>query len=479
MLPSRTVTAALLATAMLGLWPGHARAHQQLLRAEPADGARVDATPRELRLIFNEAVNLTFTAVTVLRADGDTVRLGELRTHPDSAAVLIVSLEGGLVAGPVTVQWRTASADGHPVRGELTFIVEEGADGLAPDPEAGEAAGSTPAPGVDSLAPRHGPSEGSMAHGFGAGSPGYVLVRWIGFIALLGVFGAVAFALLVLPLARRRHRATLPEALVESARGRAAALGLASALVLVGATLARLYAQSVAMHGGPAGIDGELVRSMLTDTVWGWAWMIQVGAAVIAAAAFAGARRGSGAAWGVAAAAALGLSVTPALSGHPAAMEGAWRTVAIVADAVHVLAAGGWMGTLLVLTVGAIPAALRLEEGRRVDAVATLVRAFSPAALTFAGVLVATGVVATLLHSGSLGALVASDYGRVLLIKLLVFLLVLAAGAWNYLRVQPRLTDAAATRHLRRSAAVELALATVVLLVTAVLVATARPFEGG
>lgn len=469
---------ALLATAMFGLWPGHARAHQQLVRSEPADGARVDAAPRELRLVFAEAVNLTFTAVTVVRADGDTVPLRALRTHPDSASVLIVPLEGALVAGPVTVQWRTASADGHPVRGELTFIVEEGADGLAPDPAAGEAAGGSPAPGEDSLAPVHGPSEGSMADGFGAGSPGYVLVRWIGFIGLLGVFGAAAFALLVLPLARRREGA-LPEELVDSARGRAAAVGLACAVVLVGATLARLYAQSLAMHGGPGGIDWALVGSMLTDTIWGWAWMLQLAAAVTAAAAFEGARRGMGAAWGLAAAAALALSVTPALSGHPAAMEGAWRTVAVLADAVHVVAAGGWMGTLLVLTVGAIPAALRLEEGRRVDAVAALVRAFSPAALTFAGVLVATGVVATLLHSESLGALVASDYGLVLLIKLLVFLLVLAAGAWNYLRVQPRLTDTAGTRHLRRSAAVELALAAVVLLVTAVLVATARPFEGG
>jgi hypothetical protein len=58
-----------------------------------------------------------------------------------------------------------------------------------------------------------------------------------------------------------------------------------------------------------------------------------------------------------------------------------------------------------------------------------------------------------------------------------IFLLVLAAGAYNFRGVLPALGTDDATRHLRRSAGLELSIGAVVLLVTAVLVATARSYE--
>jgi hypothetical protein len=109
--------------------------------------------------------------------------------------------------------------------------------------------------------------------------------------------------------------------------------------------------------------------------------------------------------------------------------------------------------------------------------VGALVRSFSPTALGFAGVLVLTGVFATWLHGGSVGALLGSDYGRLLLLKLGAFALVLAAGAYNFRRVLPTLGEDATTAWLRRSARLELAAGAVVLLITAMLVATARPYE--
>lgn len=135
------------------------------------------------------------------------------------------------------------------------------------------------------------------------------------------------------------------------------------------------------------------------------------------------------------------------------------------------------MGSLLVLLVAGIPAAIRMGPARRGTAVAALVRAFSPTALLFAGLLILTGILATVIHSSSLDALLASRYGTLLFIKPGVFLLVYGTGAYNYLRVLPALGDDTGTRRLRRSAGLELAVGTAVLLVTAVLVATARPYE--
>ena len=104
-----------------------------------------------------------------------------------------------------------------------------------------------------------------------------------------------------------------------------------------------------------------------------------------------------------------------------------------------------------------------------------MVTAFSPRALALAGIVVATGAVGMLLHVGSLTALVNTGYGRMLLVKLGLFGLVLAAGAWNWKRVRPALDRGAPPSRLRRSAALELLLAAAVLLATAVLVALPTP----
>lgn len=179
-----------------------------------------------------------------------------------------------------------------------------------------------------------------------------------------------------------------------------------------------------------------------------------------------------GAPWLLAGVGALALAFAPALSGHAAAVP-RLGPLAILADALHVLAAGGWIGGLLVLVAAGIPAAMRLERDERGPAVAALVNAFSPTALAFAGTLMLTGLFAAWLHMGSVPALWESGYGRTLLVKLGVLSGVFATGAYNWLKVRPALGDELGATRLRRSARVEIAIGALVLLVTAVLVATA------
>jgi putative copper export protein len=216
---------------------------------------------------------------------------------------------------------------------------------------------------------------------------------------------------------------------------------------------------------------------MLARTVWGWGWLLQLGAALAAAAAFALARRGTGAGWAAAALAALGLAFTPALAGHAAAAP-RLTALAVLSDGLHVLGAGGWLGSLVVVLGAGVPAALALGPGRRGAAVAALVDAFSPTALACAGLTAGTGLLAAWLHVGRLAALWGTGYGRTLLVKLAVLSLVAGTGAYNWRRVRPALGDDAGTARLRRSAAAELAVGALVLLATAVLVATPTPVDG-
>ena len=180
--------------------------------------------------------------------------------------------------------------------------------------------------------------------------------------------------------------------------------------------------------------------------------------------------------WILATLAVLALAFTPGLSGHAVATPGL-GPLAVVTDGLHVIGAGGWLGGLLVLIAIGVPVALRLGPEHRGSAVAVLVNAFSPTALFFAGLTVASGVFAAWVHVASVPALWQSAYGRTLLVKIGVLTVVFGTGAYNWLRVRPALGTEAAGSRLRRSAILELAVGAIVLAVTAVLVATPPPAE--
>jgi putative copper export protein len=245
-----------------------------------------------------------------------------------------------------------------------------------------------------------------------------------------------------------------------------------AAVVLAMAAAARLQLQQELLTD-----PSHLVhlQTLAANTEWGRAWILQVASAVaLAAAAWIG-RRGSRAPWMVAAIAAVALAFSPGLGGHAAASPDS-RGIAVVADGLHVLGAAGWLGGLACLLFVGLPAAVHATEGRW-QAIASLVSAFSPVALTCTGIVLLTGVVSAWLRLGAFAPLWTTDYGRVLLVKLVLLVGVAGTGAYNWLRVKPTLGTPAATARLRTSATVELAVGVAVIVATAVLVALPTPLD--
>lgn len=463
----------ILGAAALLLWPTAATGHTRLERSAPSRGDHLAAVPRELRLTFSEAPELAFTRVQLLGSDSATVALGELRI--DSVRTVVAPIRGQLVAGTYTVVWQIAGADGHPIRGRYSFTIAPGAQGLATSEAHGEPAGNVTAPGASPPPPaHHDPTSMPESEGFDAESPLYVVIRWITFGALLVVIGAVAFRNVVLAILRQRSHPASGSALIEPAENRAARLGLTAAIALGAVALARLLAQSYAMHGPSDTLDSELVGAMLSRTVWGWGWLLQLLGVVVALAGFALARRGRRGGWIVATLGTTVLAFTPGLSGHAASVP-RLTGLSIFADGLHVIGAGGWLGSLLVVLLAGIPAGLALPAPERNRSVADLVNAFSPTALAFAALAAVTGVFAAWTHLGSVSDLWQSQYGLVLLLKLGILTGVIATGAFNWRRVRPGLGDDVGSRRIKRSATAELAIAALVLLVTAILVATPTP----
>lgn len=449
-------TRALATGAAVLLVPALLFAHTVLRRSEPANGAALSAAPRVIRLTFSEAPQLSFTRVELTGPDSIPVALSPLRTAaPDSAAVIVADVIGPLVAGPHRIRWQVTSADGHPVRGTVAFRITEDAIGLsvpvaAVPPDTNAAAGPPPIAETQ----------------LGVASWPYAVIRLAGYAAIIVIVGAVVFALIVAPATRHRVP-DLDPSFVPQARRLAARTALVATVVLAVALAARLVAQSYAVRGSPpdTGFVMHVVR-----TPWGLGFLLHAAAVIVLLFAFA---RTHSASWRLAALAVIALGVGTALSGH-AVSTGRWTVTAVVSDSVHIIAAGGWLGALLLILAAGVPATARMEPLGRDLTLRAMVHAFSPMALAFAGALAVTGVIAAVLHLGGWGALTGSDYGRLLLLKIGGIVLVLAAGAYNWLRVRPVLkADRVGT--LRRTAAAELLLAFAVLVVTAWLVATPPP----
>ena len=236
---------------------------------------------------------------------------------------------------------------------------------------------------------------------------------------------------------------------------RAATLGLVGASVLAVLFLSQLPARATRAHLS----IGQLVTTDLQTAANGLLLL-----AALAGFGLAATRRWSG--WPLAAVGIIGGQLTGMLSGK-------WSSLV---NPVHALVAGLWIGTLAVLLLAGLTAVLRdAPQVRRGAMAAAMVNGFSPLALTCGPILVLAGLITAWRHLNPLSSLWTTPYGYALLAKLCLVAVVFTLGAWNWRRQRPRLGSEEAAGRIRRSSVMELSVATLVLVMTAILVSLPSP----
>ena len=161
-----------------------------------------------------------------------------------------------------------------------------------------------------------------------------------------------------------------------------------------------------------------------------------------------------------------------ALTGHSNTPKGLGGVLHQANDAVHLLAAGAWIGGLMALGL-VLAAARRLRTDEAVAWVRRAVPHFSHMGYWAVGLVVATGIANGALLVGSIDGLVATPYGRFLLIKIALVLAMVALALANRFGLSPRLavthSAAQAVDPLWRNVAIEQALALGILVIVGVL----------
>lgn len=96
--------------------------HNHLVKSTPGAGDRLTASPTEVRLRFNERPEIPFTSVTILRSDSTKIATIKAVATADSMEVA-APLAAPLLPGAYLITWRTASRDGHAIRGTYGFSI--------------------------------------------------------------------------------------------------------------------------------------------------------------------------------------------------------------------------------------------------------------------------------------------------------------------------------------------------------------------
>jgi copper resistance protein D len=164
-----------------------------------------------------------------------------------------------------------------------------------------------------------------------------------------------------------------------------------------------------------------------------------------------------------------------AWTGHAAGTVGPMGPVHLAADALHLLAASAWIGGLMPLLL-LLGEASRRNETNGPSIALHAARRFSTLGIISVGVVLATGFINSWILIGSLRGLVRTDYGQIVLLKVVLFAAMLSVAGVNRMRLTPRLGDppgsapqVEALRKLKRNIVIEIVIGLGVFAVVGVL----------
>ena len=418
-----------------------ALAHNNQTDSSPKNGDTLATAPTTWTVSFAKSVPLNSVSGEVITSDGTRTPLTQF-VHGNSDSVIAFSLPTGLT-GSITARWRLVGVDGHIVSGRVGFVVQP-------------AVSNPTVPGsIDSQTPTTLPlQEGSESESTAPSEPIRVSLRslqYLGIILLGGMLVAelvVARGAMTVPLGRRFMTA-----------------GVA---LLAGSS----FIQTLVFNNdikGPSESSLSSLFSIFSSTPGAMLATKTVLSVLLAAVLFRSIQEGV-----LNRSTQLHLSllvpmflITLAYGGHSRSQSLPWLGIPV--DALHVTSMAIWVGGLIAMLLIVIP---NIPHDRALEAF----QRFSSIAEKAVIVLVITGAIQMLrLHSG-VTTVFTSSHGLLLLAKVSIVVLMLRLAAKNRnLLIRKTGTSQTGPSRLRaqlmRSTLIESAMGTVVIVLTATLVA--------
>ena len=300
-----------------------------------------------------------------------------------------------------------------------------------------------------------------------------ILARAIHFASILSLAGVFVFLAIVAEPALARSAPSDAPAF----RGALRQLAWASlaAAVLSGALWLMLEACSMSDRSLADVFSQDVIGVVLTRTRFGRVWELRSALGLVLAALIVvgdrlGRRRGADMLGWATLLLSAAVVVALAWAGHAGATQGGEGKIHVVSDALHLLAAGAWLGALVPL---ALLFARAIGDWAWLGVARDAARRFSVLGIASVGTLLVTGTVNSWFLVGGVPGLLGTPYGRLLLLKLALFAAMVAVAAVNRQRLTPQLHEGVAPtvalRRLRRNALIETALGLAIVMVVGTL----------
>lgn len=256
-----------------------------------------------------------------------------------------------------------------------------------------------------------------------ASNPGSMIVTAVDLLALSTCIGVLGFRIWVV-----RFKDELPPPSTAAAVMPLWWLVGICLVVLTLSSVGELIRRTMEMSGRPLAEVGLVLPQVLSQTHFGRVWLLRpVALLVLWSSWCTRPRLGSPAITAVMLAAACLIAASRSLSGHAAD----WGDITLpeLMDWSHLLAASLWGGSLIGLTLTGFRSLTEAADARRQFVAA--IRRWSALAGVALAVVALTGIYNAWLELQHFEALWQTDYGRILLLKLSLVLIIVALGASN------------------------------------------------
>lgn len=415
----RTVSssATLILTVIIGsLFVGASvSAHAILDSSSPSSSSVVAVSPPEILLDFNEQIEKTFADIRLFDADQGEVNI-EKTIRSISDASIVTAQVPPLKDGMYVAVWRVVSADGHPATGAFPFEVGSGSSDTAVDLV------QKVLMGIDKSSDLSYP----MA-----------MMRLLSILGVIVLIGAMSVNWRSAPFSEPR--------LFRLARQSTIAIAVGSIGVLL------LQGPVASGKSWSAIFDSQLFADVL-PTRLGFAILIRLVAVVIWGGLLISVAQSQSKKWRLIAVAASALLIgSYSMSGHPSAAGSS--LVYVLVDAVHLTATSLWAGALVALVFVA-----------KSERSGEYLLQFSRLATFAMPITVLTGVAQGLHLVGGVNRLNDTDYGKLLIFKLVLVAIIIAIGTFARRRLQ-----GANTLGVSRIIRIEAVIVILVLAVTSLL----------
>jgi len=418
--------------------PEFVLAHASVIDSTPKENEVLETAPETINIQFSEAIQTAFYSLEVYSESGKKVQISESRISGQNENVLETHLKKTLADGVYLVQWKVVSSDGHPVKGTIPFQV--GVSTAKSNPIVMDQDNTMP-------------------------NSVQTILQSIQYVCFSILIGALFFRLVLVQeglsfFDYKRIRWLL----WLSYSGLALSIFLSLPLkVTIDAEVGWLQA-----------FNKDYIQAMLNETSFGPIWIGEILLLlVLFLMQYTMLENKTNRLAVISYLIVSALMLCKALIGHTQAVSN--QVMAVLMDFFHLQAMAVWLGGLLMLLIILSYKQIFLEHKNEWKSFYwRTIRKFSPWVMISVIVLIGTGIYSSIQHIPTFHALLDTVYGRLLLGKILLMLMMIGLGAYHFLKGKKQEKD------LNASVRFEFSIGIIVLIVAALLtnVATASSSPG-